>query len=50
MFNQIDFSFNMQNGIYLASTVDLVLNVFLNVWCVVFGIAIAVIIGRKPVA
>jgi len=44
----VDFSFNIQNGIYLTSTVDLVLNVFLNVWCVVFGIAIAVIIGRKP--
>jgi hypothetical protein len=46
----IDFSFNIQNGIYLASTVDMILNVFLNVWCVGFGIAIAVIIGRKPVA
>ena len=44
------FSFNIQNGVYLASKVDMVLNVFLNVWCVGFGIAIAVIIGRKPVA
>ena len=46
----VDFSFNIQNGTYLTSTVDLVLNAFLNIWCVGFGIAIAVIIGRKPVA
>jgi len=46
----LDFSFNIQNGIYLTSKVDMVLNVFLNVWCVCFGAAIAVVIGRKPVA
>jgi hypothetical protein len=46
----LDFSFNLQNGIYLTSTVDLVLNAFINVWCVGFGLAIAVLIGRKPVA
>ena len=44
----IDFSFNIQNGIYLASTVDMILNGFLNVWCVGFGTAILLIIGRKP--
>ena len=46
----LDFSFNLQNGIYMTSTVDLVLNAFINVWCVGFGVAIAVLIGRKPVA
>ena len=46
----IDFSFNIQNGIYMTSTVDLVLNAFINVWCVSFGIAIVLVIGRKPVA
>jgi len=46
----VDFSFNIQNGIYLTSTVDLVLNAFINVWCVGFGVVIAVLIGRKPVA
>lgn len=46
----LDFSFNLQNGVYLTSTIDLVLNAFINIWCVVFGIAIAVLIGRKPVA
>jgi hypothetical protein len=46
----LDFSFNLQNGVYLTSTIDLVLNAFINIWCVGFGIAIAVLIGRKPVA
>ena len=44
----LDFSFNLQNGVYLTSTIDLVLNAFINIWCVVFGVAIAVLIGRKP--
>jgi hypothetical protein len=46
----LDFSFNLQNGIYMTSTIDLVLNAFINIWCVGFGIAIAVLIGRKSVA
>ena len=41
----LDFSFNIQNGIYKISKGDLILNAFLNVWCVVFGVAIAVLIG-----
>jgi hypothetical protein len=41
----LDFSFNIQNGIYMTSKVDLVLNAFINVWCVGFGVAIAVLIG-----
>ena len=45
----LDFSFNIQNGIYMISTMDMALNAFINVWCVVFGIAIAVLISRKPV-
>ena len=45
----LDFSFNIQNGIYMTSTLDLVLNAFINVWCVGFGIAIAVLIRSKPV-
>ena len=43
----LDFSFNLQNGIYMTSTIDLVLNAFINIWCVGFGLAIAVLIGRK---
>jgi hypothetical protein len=46
----LDFSFNLQNGVYLTSTIDLVLNALINIWCVGFGIATAVLIGRKPVA
>ena len=36
----VDFSFNLQNGIYGISTLDLVLNGFINIWCVAFGLAI----------
>ena len=45
----LDFSFNIQNGIYMTSTLDLVLNAFINVWCVGLGFVIAVLIRRKPV-
>ena len=41
----LDFSFNIQNGIYKISKGDLVLNAFLNIWCVVFGVAIVVLIA-----
>ena len=37
----LDFSFNLQNGLYAISTLDLVLNAFINLWCVVFGLWIA---------
>ena len=40
----LDFSFNLQNRIYLASVLDLVSNAFINAWCVVFG---AMIIWRN---
>jgi hypothetical protein len=40
----LDFSFNIQNGVYKISKSDLILNAFLNIWCVGFGIAIAVMI------
>ena len=46
----VDFSFNIQNGMYMTSTVDLVLNAFINVWCIGFGSAILLIIGRKQAA
>lgn len=37
----LDFSFNIQNGIYAISALDLVLNAFINLWCVFFGTLIA---------
>ena len=43
----LDFSFNIQNGIYSASVLDLVLNAFINIWCVGFGAVIAVFLCRK---
>ena len=46
----LDFSFNIQNGIYMTSTLDLILNAFINVWCIGFGVIIYVQISRKPVA
>jgi hypothetical protein len=36
----LDFSFNIQNGVYLVSTMDMILNAFINIWCVAFGLAI----------
>jgi hypothetical protein len=41
----LDFSFNILNGIYMTSAIDMILNAFINVWCVGFGIAIAALIG-----
>ena len=41
----LDFSFYIQNGVYKISKSDLILNAFINIWCVGFGIAIAVAIG-----
>jgi hypothetical protein len=42
----LDFSFNLQNGIYLASVIDLVLNALINLWCVGFGLAACIVIGK----
>lgn len=36
----LDFCFNCQNGMYTLSVVDLFLNGFINLWCIVFGITI----------
>jgi hypothetical protein len=33
----IDFSFNIQNGMYSGPALDTVLNAFINLWCVGFG-------------
>lgn len=46
----LDFSFNVQNGVYRISTLDLVLNVFINIWCVGFGAFIAEMLGGKSAA
>ncbi|MBN1690405.1 MAG: hypothetical protein JW901_05235 [Dehalococcoidia bacterium] len=41
----LDFSFNIRNGIYKISKSDLILNAFINLWCVGFGVAVAMIVG-----
>ena len=33
-----DASFNILNGIYFVGIVDGFLNVFINIWCILFGI------------
>ncbi|MGA9049108.1 MAG: hypothetical protein WB588_08960 [Dehalococcoidia bacterium] len=42
----VDITYNFRNAVYLASSVDLVVNAVLNLWCVGFGIAI-IVISRK---
>ena len=37
----LDFSFNIQNGIYAGSVLDLALNAFINLWCTSFGFFIS---------
>lgn len=43
----LDFSFNIQNGVYLASAVDLVINAIANIWCFGFGLVLTIMILRK---
>jgi hypothetical protein len=38
----LDISFNFQNGMYKISVLDMILNAFINLWCVIFGAAIVV--------
>jgi len=42
----LDFSFNIQNGIYASSPADAVLGAFINIWCVSSGLLIAVAMGK----
>lgn len=42
----VDISFNLQNGVYASSALDLVLSALLNIWCVGFGVFAAVLIIR----
>lgn len=43
----VDFSFNIQNGMYAISTTDLALNAFINVWSVGFGAWTLYVAGIK---
>ncbi|MBN1366069.1 MAG: hypothetical protein JW976_14780 [Syntrophaceae bacterium] len=46
----LDFSFNIQNSIYMISTGDLFINAFINIWCVGFGAAMAVFLRGNLLA
>lgn len=38
----LDFSFNYQNGIYALSTLDALINGFINLWCASFGLTVII--------
>lgn len=42
----LDFSFNIQNGMYAISVVDTILNGFINAYCMIFGVAVIVLFHR----
>jgi hypothetical protein len=37
----LDISFNLQHAIYLTPSLDMLLEVAINVWCIVFGFLLA---------
>lgn len=37
----LDVTFNLQNNIYFLSTADFILNAFINLWCIFFGLRLA---------
>jgi hypothetical protein len=43
----LDFSFNLQNGVYAVSSLDLVINAFINAWCVGFGLFLSIVVGKS---
>ncbi len=42
----LDAGFNLQNGVYALSTPDLVMNGFINLWSIGFGVVLMVYYGR----
>lgn len=42
----LDFSFNIQNGMYAISVFDTVLNAFINLWCTALGLFVPVRLAR----
>lgn len=43
----LDFSFNIQNGMYSLGAGEAIGNGFINVWCVGFGLAMLLALGRQ---
>ncbi|MCX8125164.1 MAG: hypothetical protein N3F66_13525 [Spirochaetes bacterium] len=45
----LDMAFNWQNGMYTITLVDGVLNAFINIWCVAFGLCAILAVQRESV-
>ncbi|HQL42541.1 MAG TPA: hypothetical protein PL073_01435 [Spirochaetota bacterium] len=45
----LDMAFNYQNGMYTITVMDGVLNAFINIWCVVFGLCAILTLQREYV-
>ncbi|MEJ5363036.1 MAG: hypothetical protein WHV26_13330 [Spirochaetota bacterium] len=43
----LDIAFNWQNGMYTITVMDGVLNAFINIWCVVFGLCAILSLQRE---
>ncbi|MDH7552512.1 MAG: hypothetical protein QHH74_02525 [Spirochaetota bacterium] len=43
----LDMAFNWQNGMYTITVMDGVLNAFINIWCVVFGLCAILSLQRE---
>ena len=43
----LDASFNIQNGMYLITPIDTILNAFINLWCFGFGLVTALFMGKQ---
>lgn len=41
----LDFSYNIQNGMYAGAIVDTILNAFINIWCA--GLGLAIVLSMK---
>lgn len=42
----LDFSFNIQNGMYCLALAESAGNAFINIWCAGFGFVLAIKLGR----
>jgi hypothetical protein len=43
----VDFAFNLLNGVYASSILDLVINAVINAWCVGFGLFVAIVLSKS---
>lgn len=43
----LDFSFNLQNGVYAISIQEAAMNLFINFWCIGFGAVLSVLMMKN---